>query len=607
MAKRAVLMSGRAASLTSAVARWPAVATGVRRGRQRPTARQWSARLALPTAVVLWLLSLRHVDLRAMHDFGLLQVLPVLFWGALGLLALGFCLSMADRRTGSGWFTGYVLALIAFLHATPTLLYPTLRYGWAWKHVAVVDAVIRNGGHVPNADKLTIYNQWPGFFELNAFFLKATGLESSLAYAAWAPPFFNALLLGPLLLLYRSVTRDRRLVWGAAWIFYSCSWVGQDYFAPQAFAFLLFVTLIALVLGQLPSAPRRSDSAPTGWPAGRLVLVLVLAAVIVTSHPLTPLMLISALVALSIPGRNRRVVLPVLAGAVLFTAIWDATIARTYIAANLNSFVAALVQPDANVVSGLAALGTAAPGQVLVSWVDRALSAAVFLLAAIAFVRRRWVRRTGLPLLVVAPLPLLAANAYGGEMIFRAYLFALPAAAFLIAALVFQWGRRPRLRAVISYPLLLAMLGGLVFGYYGKEASAYFTKDEVNAVHFVTAIAPPGSLIVSLTSAAPGLFMHYDEHPRVELDQQELSARRQLIRDPMAGLEPFVQGATGRNPAYIILNRAQAAETYLNGTLPADTMPRLQAAMARTPGFVAVYRNRDAVVYEYQNPTKRGG
>nr|WSY50040.1 glycosyltransferase [Streptomyces sp. NBC_00886] len=606
MGKRSTLMGSRAASLTSAVARWPGVAVADRRRLRRPTARQWAARAALPAALVLWLLSLRHVNLRGMHDYGLLQVLPALFWVALGLLALGFCLSMTDRRTGTGWFAGYVLGLIAVLHATPTLLYPTLRYGWAWKHVAVVDAVLRNGGHVPNADKLSIYNQWPGFFQLNAFFLKATGLESSLAYAAWAPPFFNALLLAPLLLLYRTATGDRRLVWGAAWIYYSCSWVGQDYFAPQAFALLLFVTLIALVMGQLPGARSRGP-APTGWPVGRLVLVLVIAAVIVSSHPLTPLMLISALVALSIPRRNRRVVLPVLAGAVLMTAAWDTTIARPYVAANLNGFVAALVQPETNVVSGLAALGTAAPGQVLVSWVDRALSAAVFVLAAIAFVRRRSVRRTGFPLLVLAPLPLLVSNAYGGEMIFRSYLFALPAAAFLIAVLIFRWGRRPRLRTVASYPLLLAMLGGLVFGYYGKEAAVYFTKDEVAAVHFVNATAPPGSLIVSLTSAAPGLFMHYDEHLRVELDQQVLQDRRRLIRDPAAGLEPFVHGATARVPAYIILNRAQAAETYLNGTLPADTMQRLESAMARTPGFVPVYRNRDAVVYLYQNPTKGAG
>jgi len=39
-----------------------------------------------------------------------------------------------------------ILALIAILHATPSLLYGTLRYSWAWKHVGVVDFFMRHAG-----------------------------------------------------------------------------------------------------------------------------------------------------------------------------------------------------------------------------------------------------------------------------------------------------------------------------------------------------------------------------------------------------------------------------------------------------------------------------
>lgn len=607
MGKRPTLLNGRTPPSTRAEAERPSASGPGRRPSSRVSPRQWTARIILPVALALWLLSLRHVDLGRMGDLGLLQVLPVLFWVALGLLAFGFVLALSDRRTAGGWFLGYALGLIAILHATPSLLYPALRYGWAWKHVAVVDAMIRNNGHVPNADKLDIYNQWPGFFDLNALFLRATGLESSLGYAVWWPLFCNVLMLGPLLLLYRTMTRDRRLIWGAVWIYFSCSWVGQDYFAPQAFAFLLFVTLIALVMGQLPrSVLARPDTGPGrgAWPVGRLLVVLLIEFVIICSHPLTPLMMIAALVALALPRRNRRAVLPVLAGAVALTVAWDATVARPYVSSNLSDFLGALVEPEANVVSGLAALGQAAPGQVTVSWVDRGLSAGVFLLAAVAFFVRPWVRRTGLWLLVLAPIPVLVANAYGGEMIFRAYLFALPGAAFLIAALFFPWGRRPLLRTLAVWPLLLAMLGGLLFGYYGKEAANYFTKDEVAAAHFVTATTPPDSLIVSLTSGVPGLDMYYDKHRRVQLDEQDLADRKRLVRNPIEGLEPFIEDAGPDSPAYIVLSRAQAAECYLNGTLPADTMRRMETAMSKTYGFVPVYRNKDAVVFRYQNPDK---
>ncbi|MDG9708627.1 glycosyltransferase [Streptomyces sp. DH10] len=606
MGKRSPLTMAQWAPHAADETRRPGEVPAVPPARRRMTALQWAARAALPVALVVWLLSLRHVNLNAMTDLGLLQVLPVLFWIALGLLVLGFCVALSDRRTRGGWLAAYVLGLIAILHATPALLYPTLRYGWAWKHVAVVDAMIRNGGSVPGANKLDVYDQWPGFFHLNALVVQATGLESSLGYAVWAPPLNNVLLLAPLLLIYRAVTTDRRLVWGAVWIFYSCSWVGQDYFAPQAFAFLLFVTLIALVMGQLRAwAERSPGSQGRAWPVGRYLLAVLIMAVVVCSHPLTPLMMLSALVALSLPRRNRRVLLPVLGAGALLTLVWDATVARPFVAANLSEFVGALLEPDSNVVSGLAALGAAAPGQVVVSWVDRGLSAAVFLLAALAFVMRRWTRRTGMPLLVLAPMPVLVANSYGGEMIFRAYLFALPAAALLISALLFESRRRPRLRVFVVAPLLLAMLGGLLFGYYGKEAANHFTHDEVAATHFVTATTPPGSLIVSLTSDVPGLEMNYDRHPRIQLNEQEVAVRQRLVNDPIEGLKPFIDGATVREPAYIVLSRAQAAECYLNGTLPADTMQRMDTAMANTWGFVQVFRNKDGVVYRYQNPDAR--
>lgn len=70
-----------------------------------------------------------------------------------------------------------------------------------------------------------------------------------------------------------------------------------------------------------------------------------------------------------------------LIAAVVLTAVWDATVARSYIAVNISAVIQSLTEPDQNVASGLAALGDAAPGQILLSWVDRGLSAAVALLA----------------------------------------------------------------------------------------------------------------------------------------------------------------------------------------------------------------------------------
>ncbi|MGW8886219.1 glycosyltransferase [Streptomyces sp. NPDC055749] len=561
----------------------------------------------LPASVALWLLSLRGVRLDGMGDLGLLQVMPVLFWVALALLTLGFCVAAADRRTPHGCFLAYVIALITVLHATPPLLYQELRYSWAWKHVAVIDAMMRHDGEVPNAAGFNIYNQWPGFFQFNALILKATGLESPLGYALWAQLLTNLLLLGPLLMIYRSITRDRRLIWGAVWIFYACSWVGQDYFAPQAFTFLLFASVIALVVRRLPSSRFPVPRTPRrGWPVGWLLLVLVIEAAIVSSHQLTPLMLVSALLLLSLPRRNRRVTLPALVGAIVLTVAWNGTVARPYVAANLDSFVNALSRPESNVWSGLSRLADAAPSQVMVSWIDRGLSGGIVLLAAIALAARPWTRRTPLPLLVLFPLPLVAVNAYGGEMVFRAFMFMLPAAALLVASLLLPSGRARPARMATVLVLLLAMLGSLVFGYYSKEAMNRFSSQEVAATRYLTTGTPTGSLIISVTFAAPGLEMHYDRHERTQITEESLSTKRLLVQDPLAGLEPLLDRA-GSKPAYILLSRAQAADVRLNGELPADFMTRLESALAKASSFTPVYRNGDAVVYRFDPPLERNG
>ncbi|MEV5101868.1 glycosyltransferase [Streptomyces massasporeus] len=564
-----------------------------------------AALFVLPASIALWLLSLRGVDLDDMGDLGLLNALPALFWVAVGLLVLGFCVAAADRRTPHGCYALYVVTLIAILHATPPLLYQELRYSWAWKHVAVVDAMLRHNGDVPNAGGFDIYNQWPGFFQFNALIVRATGLESALGYAMWAQVTANVLILVPLLMIYRSVTTDRRLIWGAAFIYYSCSWVGQDYFAPQAFTFLLFTSVIALVVRQLPSSRLpRAGTSRGAWPPGRLILVLVIEAAIVSSHQLTPLMLISALLLLSLPRRNRKVTLPALAGAVALTVVWDTTVARRYVAENLHSFVGALTQPESNIWSGLSRLSDAAPSQIMVSWIDRGLSGGVFLLAALAFLAHKWTRRTPLPLLVLFPLPLVVVNAYGGEMVFRAYMFALPAAAFMVATLLLSPKRHVLMRTAVLYVALLAMIGSLLFGYYSKESMNRFSAGEVAATRYMTTRTPPDSLIVSVTFAAPGLEMHYDRHERAEITEEGLEAKRLLAKDPLAGLEPIL-GRAEDGPAYVLLNRAQYADVHLNGEMPPGFMDRLASDLAKSPSFTPVFRHADAVVYRFDPPMER--
>ncbi|OKI31007.1 hypothetical protein [Streptomyces sp. CB03911] len=595
--------------------------------RQRlagPGAAGWAVRAPLPVALVLWLVALRGARLDRMGTLGLLQALPLPYWLGLIVITVGFAAALRDPKLPQRWPAAYVLGLIAMVHATPSVLYPTLRYAWAWKHIAIVDAVLRHNGTVPNAHELDIYNRWPGFFDLNVLFLRATGLHSALGYASWYPLLANVLLIGPLLLIYRSLTKDRRLIWGGVWLYFATSWVGQDYFAPQAFAYFLFLIVIGLVLRQLaarrsaaraPAAGEPAAAAPGaraltlftdlpargGWRLAPFGLLLVLIGAIVTSHPLTPMMLISFLLLLALPRANRAVVLPVLAAAAAMTLLWDATVARPYLASNISALVGALSSPDRNAVSGFAGLAAAAPAQVMASWVDRGLTAAVLLLALAAACRRRW-RRTPLPLLLLAPFPLLLANPYGGEMIFRAYLFALPAAAFLIATLIARTPRFPRTGTVVRSVVLLALLAGTLCGYYSKESINYFTPQEVAAGQYLAENAPPGSQIVVLTADLPGFELRYEQRVRTVLAQQTVADRRALLADPASTLESTMSNPAVVGPSYLVLTRAQVAECELTGVFPVDTLGKVRLAASGMSTLRPVFANHDAVIYRHVTP-----
>src|SRR5690606_39710902 len=97
----------------------------------------------------------------------------------------------------------------------------------------------------------------------------------------------SLMLLLPLLLIYRTFTEDRRLIWTGVWLFFVANWVGQDYFSPQSVAFALHLGVLAVVLrryGRSGGARRRGQAV---WTA----VIVVMVTAIVISHQLTPGML----------------------------------------------------------------------------------------------------------------------------------------------------------------------------------------------------------------------------------------------------------------------------------------------------------------------------
>jgi hypothetical protein len=616
--------------------------------------------LLLAGTLILWLVSIPKIDPAKMNDLGLISVLPLTFIAALGVLAISFILALNQEKSHDSILLLHVLVLIFILHATPQIVYGTLRYSWAWKHVGIVDYIQRHGSVDPTLTNLNAYHNWPGFFALAAFYNVIAGLPSSLVYAGWGPLFFNLIDLGALWMIYKSLTQDRRLMWFSLWLFFLFSWVGQDYFSPQAISYFMYLIAIAIVLKWFRerSISSREDPKPKmyfqrirnfyhrliaraavdvsqGKPlnsrqrlAMMAMMILVFTA-IASSHQLTPLILISALAALVIFQITNQRYLPVLM--VVITTVWIIFMAIGFLNGNLSWIVKSIGSLLDNVNGNLVNLDIASPGQQLIARIDRLLSAAVWILGFLGLIRRYRSGHWDLAaiLLTIAPIPMLVLNSYGGEMLFRVYLFSLPFITFLAAALFY-----PHLQAGLSLktPLFTAILSlmlipGFLYSYYGKEEMYYFSPNEIAAAQYLFNIAPKGSLIVDGIWDWPRQYTNYEYYNYFSIFVQSQVEKNRVLQNPIGTLSNIMEDATPGSvyvtqthvagqtenesstasstdqdeypAAFLIITRSQIAEAEMTGALPANFFSTLTNTLPRSPHFQVIYSNPDATIIEY--------
>jgi GT2 family glycosyltransferase len=590
----------------------PRAAARAVRARNRAAAVSW---ISLAVCVALWASALGRVDLAGLSsaELGLVSVLPVTFWVALAGLMGSFCWTVTRR--GSRWpvLSAHVLALVAMLYATPAILYGTLRYSWAWKHVGVIDYIANNGIHFNLEDVLGVYQGWPGFFALNSFLTSASGLRTALGYAPWVLPLNDLLWLGPVILIARTFTTDKRLIWTAAWLFALGNWVGQDYFSPQAFTFFLYLTVIAVCLrwlwdprvGPPPGMTDIQDvsgrTTPRRWV---MVLCLVpLMAAIASSHQLTPLMLVGALTLLVVFRQLRPRTLPLLAAVI--AAGWIFYGGLPWLETNTSQVFSGLGNPWANVGSHIVGQGQVPTGQIIVNWGARAISAAIGILALIGYqryrrhhdaqARRSWNR---LAVLAVAALPAAAGNNYGGEIIFRVYLFALPFMAVAAAAAFFpapERGWSPAVAAIFGVTAMM-LVAGFSLGNYGQEAMNHFSPKEVAASEWLYRTAPRAAQVFAADENFPWAFVHYNWYNYTFLDESTSPSQTVLLRAPVQTITRAMDSGTG--PAYLILTTSQSASIRLAGTWPPGAYQRITRALLASGKFTVVYSNSDAMIMQ---------
>jgi O-antigen/teichoic acid export membrane protein len=455
-------------------------------------------------AAALWAAPFVGADPADMTDLGLLSLLTPMSAAALLLLTAGFGWSLARNRSGV-LPALHVVVLLVLLHGTPALLFGTVRYSWSWKHLGIVDFVQRTGGVDVAAATMPIYHNWPGFFAGAAVLTDLAGLPDARGLALWAPLAFNLANLLVLRALFRSFVGDRRQVWLAVWLYFVTTWVGQDYFSPQATVLVLHLAVLTLLVRRYRRPwPAGAAAAPlTGRAPGLVAAVLVLA--IASSHQITPVVLVITLVALPVLR-----VLPVGRFALLAltaTVGWAVGPAATWTFPNLSAVVGTFLDPVANVGETLDKSEDLRGAQVLVSFGGRAVvvAAAVLAVAGVVVALRRGVVDRVALVVLVSPAGLIALTSFGGETLFRVFLFAAPAMAHFVAGAVLaaadglRWPRPLRSPALGTAVVMAAAVPGFLLGHYGTSIVDPF----LDTVGATAALVVAGVVVAAVRSGWP--------------------------------------------------------------------------------------------------------
>lgn len=590
----------------------------------------WSPHGAWVAAVtaaglILFFVSLRDIDLARMNGLGLLSVLPVGAVAGTVLVALALILGVSLPEPHPVVLGAALVSLVICLDGITAFIEPEPRFPTAYQIAGYVQYVSATGHAAPG---LAAYFSWPGFFALVSFVTGAAGTSGLLTVLRIWPVAIDLLYLPPLFLLLRNLRLSWRARWLAGFLFAFGNWVGQDYFSPQAFSYLLYLIFIAILVNWF-AVPRlthplhaATPSGPAGLhrrffgildpgelpprPAGSgqraflLALLIALFTVTTVSHQLTPFFMIGACAGLVAVRRCTLTGLSVLLAVILVGWVSYETVA--YWSGHLSGLVSNLGALGSNVTSSVGArLTGSSPAHELALRTRVVLPAAIVGLAGLGALRRR---RRGLSdrvllALAAVPLSLVAIQSYGGEIALRIFLFMLPAVCPLAACLFFPDPRAGH-RDWRVLPLLAAcaliLPASFFLARYGNEAFEQTPSGELTAMNWIYAHSGQGARVLWLSSAP-----QVDVTPDMPWDYAELDkviyVPTLAPRDP-ARVTGLVSALRGAGPdSYLMVPETEVAALRQTTGYASDWGARFDAAMAAAPGVRAALSTSSAVVY----------
>ncbi|WEO76158.1 hypothetical protein BJQ94_12330 [Cryobacterium sp. SO2] len=475
--------------------------------------------VGLLAAAVLTVVASGRVSDAAVGVWGLLPALGPLYLVAI-VLVVGVLVFAGLARTASGPVSVAGLVTLGFVVASPPAIIATrLLAGWNYKHIGAVE-LIANGRGLTHPEDL--FQSWPGFFAVAANLVNLAGTDP-VEYANWATPVFLGLAAVAVYAAARQIVREVRFAAVIATALFLCTvWSNQIYYSPQSFAFVIAMLLWAVALPLLQDrSASHHDLGGRSWSralrrgmirtalTGRdeLVTTSAVAAAfvaIVTSHQLTPYFILLGVIALAFLLRMSRatrwLIAFMLAVAVIYPLIHHDALREYSI---FTAFSFGSLNP--------AGSGTGIPSQQMVVAMIAARSVAVVtvIAALVATVARR--KRLGsilIPLvLAITPAALVLVQNYGGEAIYRIWLFSSPWAAIIIAAGIVGMRRaaaRKVTTAVWGLLLPLLLLASAQATNFGMYHLARVPDDDLSVAQWFYRNTEPGTRLVMAGASFPG-------------------------------------------------------------------------------------------------------
>jgi hypothetical protein len=573
----------------------------------------WARLIPLVVGLAAWGYGISQIHIDSISTYGLLASANIWYFLGLALLLGGGLMELLSGTPRAWLLITYLVALMVVIYATVPILFKVPEYDWVYKHIGIIQSFSTYG---KITDPSNIYDQWPALFTTVA---SVSGLAKvgPLNFAAWGPLAFQ--LADALLLLgiFRMLALNRRAAYLALFLYEGfIAWVGQGYLSPQAFAYLLWLGIATIILRWLlvPARDHRNGDErsgvvsrsrarlltgmplpPAASPMQRglaFTLVIVLYSAIVAAHQLTPYIVIAqvgGLVVLGLLWRGWMLM-------ALFIVLAGAFLLPRYglIASQYGGFFS-----GGNAVDNAAGIqgATIYGAQEFTGKVVDVLGVFMYLSALVSILRHwRSLGQVAIPaILAFTPFLIIFGQAYGGEAIYRVYIFSSAWCTILLANSLIQIRATAWRQALVGCTWVVVVLLGMQAGYTALSVDG-FTPQDLSASLWLYAHAPRGSLFVLAANDFPDLEVpDYQDFDLFIIPDFPLEPGKAWLTDAdLPAIEKWIASFHNSNTYVIFTRRENAYAVYFDNP---SGMGKLEKDVAHAPGWTVVYRNSDATIY----------